>query len=183
MRASLSLTSILTVAAGAALLGSDWPSWRGPSNNGVSSETGLPVTWGATCADAPTAAPAPQAEPPAAAAPPPQGQRGRGGPEGRPLTRFTCDKLETQNVAWKIPLPAYSGSTPIISGETIFLNVATAANAGALELWAVDRRTQKVSWKRPPGRHQPHGTQAEHVVAVAGHRRQACLGHDRGWDR
>ena len=58
MRALLSLTSILTVAAGAALLGSDWPSWRGPSNNGVSSETGLPVTWGATCADAPTAAPA-----------------------------------------------------------------------------------------------------------------------------
>jgi outer membrane protein assembly factor BamB len=31
----------------------------------------------------------------------------------------------------------------------IFLNVATAANSGELELWAVDRRTQSVAWKRP----------------------------------
>ena len=65
------------------------------------------------------------------------------------MTPFSCTKLETQNVAWKIPLPAYSGSTPVISGESIFLNVATAANTGALELWAIDRRTRKVSWKRP----------------------------------
>src|SRR5690606_22313627 len=112
MRALLSLTSILTVATGAALLGSDWPSWRGPSNNGVSPETGLPVTWSATCADAPAAAPEPTPAP-AAATPPPQGQRGqrgrgRGGREGRPLTPFSCDTLETENVAWKIPLPAYS---------------------------------------------------------------------------
>ena len=149
MRALFSLTSILTVAAGAALIGSDWPSWRGPSNNGVSTETGLPVTWSAECLDAP-AAPAPAAEPPAATTPQ-RGQRGRGrgGREGRPLTPFSCNKLDTENVAWKIPLPAYSGSTPIISGDTIFLNVATAANTGELELWAVDRRTQKVSWKRP----------------------------------
>jgi outer membrane protein assembly factor BamB len=31
----------------------------------------------------------------------------------------------------------------------IFLNVATGANSGALELWAVDRRTRSVAWKRP----------------------------------
>jgi outer membrane protein assembly factor BamB len=147
MRAFLSLTSILTVAAGAALIGSDWPSWRGPSNNGVSPETGLPVTWSATCMDAPAAPAPPQPE---AASPPAQGRgRGRGGGEGRPLTPFACNKLETENVAWKIPLPAYSGSTPIISGDTIFLNVATAANTGELELWSIDRRTQKVTWKRP----------------------------------
>jgi outer membrane protein assembly factor BamB len=149
MRAVFSLTSILTVAAGAALIGSDWPSWRGPSNNGVSSETGLPTKWSASCADAPAAEPAP-AEPPAAD--PAAGQRGRGrrggGREGRPITQFSCNKLDTDNVAWKIPLPAYSGSTPIISGDTIFLNVATGANTGVLELWALDRRTQKVLWKR-----------------------------------
>jgi outer membrane protein assembly factor BamB len=155
MRALFSLTSILTVAAGAALIGSDWPSWRGPSNNGVSTETGLPVTWSATCEDAPAAA-APTTPDPPAATPPAQGQRGQrgrgrggGGREGRPLTPFSCNTLETENVAWRIPLPAYSGSTPIISGNTIFLNVATAANTGALELWAIDRSTQKVSWKRP----------------------------------
>jgi outer membrane protein assembly factor BamB len=31
----------------------------------------------------------------------------------------------------------------------IFLNVATASNTGVLELWAVDRKTQSVAWKRP----------------------------------
>ena len=149
MRVLLSLTSVLTVAAGTALLASDWPSWRGPSNNGVSTETGLPVTWGASCADAPAATPAPPPEPAAATAPAGRGRGRRGGREGRPLTPFDCNKLETRNVAWKVALPAYSGSTPIISGDTIFLNVATAANTGALELWAIDRRTQKVLWKRP----------------------------------
>ncbi|HSC27553.1 MAG TPA: PQQ-binding-like beta-propeller repeat protein, partial [Vicinamibacterales bacterium] len=155
MRALLSLTSILTLAAGAALLGADWPSWRGPSHNGVSPETGLPVTWGAKCLDEAVATPAPPPAPLAAPAPEAQGQPGqrgrggRGGREGRPITPFTCAKLETENVAWKVPLPAYSGSTPIIWGDTIFLNVATAANTGELELWAVDRRTQKVAWKRP----------------------------------
>jgi hypothetical protein len=152
MRALLGLTSILTLAAGAALLGADWPSWRGPANNGVSPETGLPVTWGAKCLDELAATPASSIEPPAAAASVPPGQRGRGrrgGREGRPVAPFSCNKLETENVAWRVPLPAYSGSTPIIWGDTIFLNVATAANTGELELWAIDRRTQKVAWKRP----------------------------------
>jgi outer membrane protein assembly factor BamB len=54
----------------------------------------------------------------------------------------------TQGVAWKLPLPAYSGSTPIIWGDTIFLNVATAATSGVIELWSIDRNTQAVKWKR-----------------------------------
>jgi outer membrane protein assembly factor BamB len=154
MRVLLSLTSILTLATGSALLAGDWPHWRGPSHNGVSTETNLPVSWGAKCLDGPAPASAPSPETPAATAPAAQGQRGRGGRrgggrEGRPLTPFNCAKLETENVAWKLALPAYSGSTPIIWGDTIFLNVATAPNTGALELWAVDRRKQTVSWKRP----------------------------------
>jgi len=35
----------LLVPAVAWLQGADWPEWRGPSRNGVSSETGLPSTW------------------------------------------------------------------------------------------------------------------------------------------
>jgi len=141
MRAVLSLTSLLTVAAGTAIFADNWPHWRGPSHNGVSTETGLPVTWGATCvADAAAGA---VAAAPAA----PQGRGG--GREGRPLTPFACANLKTENVSWKLPLPAYSGSTPIIWGDTIFLNVATGANNGVLELWAIDRRKQTVSWKRP----------------------------------
>jgi outer membrane protein assembly factor BamB len=55
----------------------------------------------------------------------------------------------TQNVAWKLPLPAYSGSTPIIWGERIFLSVATDSRSGSLELWAVDRSKPTVAWKKP----------------------------------
>jgi outer membrane protein assembly factor BamB len=55
----------------------------------------------------------------------------------------------TENVAWKLALPAYSGSTPIIWGNLIFLNVATENGAGSLELWAVDREKRAVTWKRP----------------------------------
>jgi outer membrane protein assembly factor BamB len=68
--------------------------------------------------------------------------------EGRPLVPVKCDNIVTKNIAWKLPLPAYSGSTPIIWGDTIFLSVATAANTGELELWAIDRGTQTVKWKR-----------------------------------
>lgn len=53
-----------------------------------------------------------------------------------------------ENIAWRLDLPAWSGSTPIIWGDTIFLNVADGDN---LELWRVDRRGPKVLWKRPLG--------------------------------
>src|SRR5215204_7537134 len=51
----------------------------------------------------------------------------------------------TENVAWKLPLPTVSGSTPIVAGNTVFLSVAESANDGApLALWAVDRGTGAV---------------------------------------
>lgn len=49
------------------------------------------------------------------------------------------------------PTPSRTGSTPIIWGDTIFLNVATAEFSGNLELWAVDRNKQTVIWKQPLG--------------------------------
>ena len=70
----------------------------------------------------------------------------------------------TTNIAWKLPTPSRTGSTPIIWGDTVFLNVATAEFTGDLELWAVDRNKQAVSWKRPlgsgnkPGRKQNMST-------------------------
>jgi outer membrane protein assembly factor BamB len=136
-----------------------WPQWRGPTQDGVSLETNLPVTWSAECKEAsdggsaePHAAqqPAPpKAAAPQPGAPPPDGGRGRGQPaEGRPLVSVVCKDIDAKNVAWKLPLPAYSGSTPIIWGDTIFLNVATAANTGTIELWAIDRNKPAVKWKR-----------------------------------
>ena len=102
MRKLMSFTFVMMVATATVFAADNWPNWRGPSSNGVSAETGLPIKWSAT-----------------------------------------------ENVAWKLPLPAYSGSTPIIWGDRIFLSVATASNTGALELWAIDRTKPEVVWKRP----------------------------------
>ncbi|MFN0107221.1 MAG: PQQ-binding-like beta-propeller repeat protein [Blastocatellia bacterium] len=58
----------------------------------------------------------------------------------------------TENVTWKLPMPDRSGSTPILWGETIFLNVAEGTTtSGALSLWAVDRTKGNVIWKKSLG--------------------------------
>jgi outer membrane protein assembly factor BamB len=54
-----------------------------------------------------------------------------------------------ENIAWKLPMPGRSGSTPIIWKEFIFLNIGTADGEGDLELWALDRSSGKVLWKGP----------------------------------
>jgi outer membrane protein assembly factor BamB len=56
-----------------------------------------------------------------------------------------------EGIAWKLAMPARSGSTPIIWNNTIFLNVATALNTGDLELWAVDKQKGEPIWKKPMG--------------------------------
>ena len=55
---------------------------------------------------------------------------------------------KTDNILWKLAMPAWSGSTPIVWGDRIFLNVAEGAN---LSLWSVDRTRGMVRWKRPLG--------------------------------
>jgi outer membrane protein assembly factor BamB len=93
---------LVAVAAAATLSAENWPQWRGPGLNGVSTEKGLPIKWS-----------------------------------------------PTENIAWKLPMPGRSGSTPIIWGEKIFLNVGTADGTGDLELWTLDRNTGKTLWKGP----------------------------------
>jgi outer membrane protein assembly factor BamB len=110
MRASLFRLIAITLVLGTSLLAQTppgtgeqyWPAWRGPTHDGVSRETGLPVKWSAT-----------------------------------------------EGVSWKLALPSYSGSTPIIWNDIVFLNVATATGTGELELWAIDRNKKDVIWKRP----------------------------------
>lgn len=79
----------------------NWPQWRGPALNGVSSEKNLPVKW-----------------------------------------------TTEENVVWKVTMPSWSGSTPIIWRNHIFLNVADNGN---LFLWAVDKTKGEVLWKRQLG--------------------------------
>ena len=80
----------------------NWPNWRGPTRDGVSSETGLPVEWDTE-----------------------------------------------RNIAWKLEMPAWSGSTPAIWNDRIFLNVAVDDENIAPERW------------------QPAVAEAEHVLTVA----------------
>ncbi len=51
----------------------------------------------------------------------------------------------TENVAWKLALPSWSGSTPIVWGDHLFLNVA---ENGKLYLWCVDRVRGVALWKQ-----------------------------------
>jgi len=54
----------------------------------------------------------------------------------------------TENVAWKLQVPERSGSTPIVWGDHVFLNVG---DGSTLSLWAVDRSSGAVRWKRALG--------------------------------
>lgn len=57
-----------------------------------------------------------------------------------------------KNVAWKLAMPARSGSTPIVWGDRVFLSVSREPEeSDTLELWAVDRRGGEVLWKRELG--------------------------------
>ena len=98
MRARLSgLVCLLVFTIGVAHA-DNWPQWRGPNLNGVSSEKNLPHTWNTE-----------------------------------------------QNITWKLPLPEWSGSTPVVWRDRIFLNVA---EGDKLYLWSVDRAKGTLQWKQ-----------------------------------
>jgi outer membrane protein assembly factor BamB len=75
----------------------NWPQWRGPTLNGVSSEKNLPLRW-----------------------------------------------TTEENIVWKLAMPGFSGSTPVIWRDRVFLNVADGDD---LYLWCVDRNG-KLLWKQ-----------------------------------
>jgi outer membrane protein assembly factor BamB len=79
---------------------------------------------------------------------------------GPSLNGLSADKnlpvhwSKTDNVTWKIALPAWSGSTPIVWGDRIFLNVAEDLrhrDGDNLFLWCIDRAKGTVLWKRAMG--------------------------------
>jgi len=51
----------------------------------------------------------------------------------------------TENIAWKLEMPAKSGATPIVWASNIFLNVADGDN---LYLWCVDKTRGTPLWKQ-----------------------------------
>lgn len=53
-----------------------------------------------------------------------------------------------ENVVWKVSMPGFSGSTPIVWRDRVFLNVADGDN---LFLWCIDKNKGEVLWKQPLG--------------------------------
>ena len=73
------------------------------------------------------------------------------GPELRGTSRETGLPLRwstTEGIAWKLALPSGSGSTPVVVGDHVYLNVA---DGDTVFLWCVDRKTGAIAWKRPLG--------------------------------
>ena len=50
-----------------------------------------------------------------------------------------------ENVTWKLAMPGWSGSTPVIWRDRVFMNVA---DGNDLYLWSVDRTKGTVLWKK-----------------------------------
>ncbi|MFY9557586.1 MAG: PQQ-binding-like beta-propeller repeat protein [Blastocatellia bacterium] len=98
MRRILLYLAIITSLSVTSTLADNWPQWRGPSLNGISTEKNLPTRWSAE-----------------------------------------------ENVTWKLPMPSWTGATPIIWDERIFLNVAEGDD---LFLWCVDRKKGELLWKK-----------------------------------
>lgn len=106
------------------------------------------------------------------------------GPEGNgvsPEKNLPLNWSATDNIVWKLDMPTWSGSTPIVWGNRIFLNVAeggarqtrqrgrrrrggppqqeaqqpeetsSTPDSDELALWCIDAANGKLLWKRPLG--------------------------------
>ncbi len=112
------LTPFLLLLSFSILWGEDWPRFRGPQGNGVSTDTKVPLTW--------------------------------------------SDK---DNLKWKIALPGPGSSSPIVSGDRVFVtcysgygtNRSDVENISALKrhLLCIDRGTGKVIWEKQVKASQP----------------------------
>lgn len=71
-----------------------------------------------------------------------RGPAGDGRSEEQHLPLFWS---HTENIAWKVPMPDLSPSTPIVWGERVFLSVP---HQNAISLWCLDRSTGAKKWDR-----------------------------------
>ena len=84
-------------------------------------------------------------------------QRGSSPERGLPL-RWSA----RENVAFRLALPSGGAATPIVSGDRVFV---TAVDSGAVWLWAVDRRTGAMAWKRPLGPAEGHAHRKHNMAS------------------
>ncbi len=92
--------------------------------------------------------------------------RGPGRDGVSPEKNLPVEWSATENVTWKVPMAAWSGATPIVWGDHLFLNAAEGGKrkargpareeepdpkAEGLALWCLDRNSGKTRWKRSLG--------------------------------
>ena len=73
------------------------------------------------------------------------------GPDGQghsPETGLPLEWTATTNVAWKTPIPGDAWSSPIVSGDKVFLTTATDAGKGCrvICVGAADGKVQR-TWR------------------------------------
>lgn len=111
-RLTLGLFALLAALPAACVGGQDWPRWRGPQGNAVSSETPLPLEWSAT-----------------------------------------------RNVAWRVAVPGEGASSPIVSGDSVFLTSSLEDGTRRI-LHCLDRATGRTRWTRETEDKDPERTSA-----------------------
>jgi outer membrane protein assembly factor BamB len=117
MKSSLFLSAALLLTA-LTLHAEDWPGFRGPTRQGHSSETALPLEW-------------------------------------------TAEK----HIAWKTEIPGEGWSSPIVSGDRVFLSTTTDAGASCHVL-ALDRKDGRILWNTEVFRQVPGHKQSENSHAT-----------------
>ncbi|HWN93699.1 MAG TPA: PQQ-binding-like beta-propeller repeat protein [Methylomirabilota bacterium] len=65
-------------------------------------------------------------------------------------TGLPAQFTKTENVAWVAPLPGPSGSTPVVFGDTVFVNSIDGTKKTRLAI-ALDRKTGAVRWQQEIG--------------------------------
>jgi outer membrane protein assembly factor BamB len=121
----LSIASVSGATGGA----EDWPQFRGPSGQGHSGETGLPLAWS-----------------------------------------------ESQNIAWKTPVPGRGWSSPVVAGGRAWVTTSVRENGASLRAIAYDVATGRqvvnveIFHRRSADLTNPKNSHASPTPIVAGDR-------------
>lgn len=94
----MTTASVFLTLLVATLEAEDWPRFRGPTGQGISSEKDIPLTWS-----------------------------------------------NTENIAWKTAIAGEGWSSPVISGDRVFIT-STTDDGASCHVICVDRRSGKILW-------------------------------------
>ena len=71
----------------------------------------------------------------------------------------------TSNIKWKTPIPGEGWSSPIVSGDSVFVTTATDGGK-SLHLIRLDRRDGKIVWDKEIARQEPKYKQRPNSYAT-----------------